>query len=67
MHSFFGHGRKNAVYRFVSLSTQEEEFHHGSLLMAIHLNLINGHFDSFRNPSVTYRRRAIEDGMIIQI
>jgi hypothetical protein len=26
--------------RFVSLSTQEEEFHHGSLLMAINFNQI---------------------------
>jgi hypothetical protein len=55
------------MYRSGSLPLQEEKFHHAPLLMILHFDPLNVHFDFLMGQSVGNSTVAIEQRMGIQI
>jgi hypothetical protein len=65
--SFSKDSTKFPMYRFGSLPLHEEKFHHASLLMILHSDPLNVHFDFLMRRSVGNSTVAIEQRMGIQI
>jgi hypothetical protein len=55
------------MYRFRFLPLQEEEFHHGSLLMVHQLGPLDVHFDMLMKRPVSDQSVRIKQGMGIQM
>jgi hypothetical protein len=55
------------MYRFRSIPLHEEKFHHASLIMILHFDPPNGHFDFLMGQSVGNSTVAVEQRMGIQI